>query len=356
MRNVDLFDEYLFERLNASEKLDFEQRLKNDAEFEKEFLAHQLFVESLSYATAKSDLKKKMESIHTEAFGNANVVSIAPKHNYFKIAAVAASVSLIVFLTGSLIFKNTYFAKKSVYEELGRDVENSLIAFEAGLKVGSNKPKREILPATFEATGFAISSKGYFLTSMHVVKNADSVMIQNDELDYVSAERVWEDAKLDVAIYKIKNAADINMKDVPISFRGGDLELGEKIFALGYPRETVVYAEGNVSAVSGLNGDTAKYQLSLLINPGNSGSPVMDEQGNLVGIISGRNNGAQGVSYAVKARYIAEMIKNIPDKKLKDEILVNGHNNIKKLKRTEQIKKLKPFVYNIMVYNSHPAE
>src|SRR5207253_1568026 len=104
-----------------------------------------------------------------------------------------------------------------------------------------------------------------------------------------------------------------------------------------------------VSAASGLQGDTTKFQLSLLINLGNSGSPVLDEQGNLVGIISGRNNNAQGVSYAVKAQYILDMIKNIPDQKLRNEILVNGKNNIKKLKRTDQIKKLKPFVYNIMI-------
>lgn len=94
-----------------------------------------------------------------------------------------------------------------------------------------------------------------------------------------------------------------------------------KSFALGYPRETIVYSEGNISASSGVEGDTTKFQLSLLVNPGNSGSPVLDDQGNLIGIISGRNNNAQGVSYAVKAQYIYDMIKNIPDKTLRDDLL-----------------------------------
>lgn len=179
-------------------------------------------------------------------------------------------------------------------------------------------------------------------------------MVKNDELDFVPAERVWEDAKLDVAIYKLKDAS--KSKDLAISFRNTAPDLGEKVFALGYPRETVVYAEGNISAESGLLGDSTKYQLSLMVNPGNSGSPVLDEKGNLVGLIASRNDNAQGVSYAVKGQYIYDMIKSIPDEKLRNEILVNGKNSVKGLKRTEQIKKLKPFVYNIMIYNSHLSQ
>jgi serine protease Do len=346
MRNVDLFDEYLADRLNGSDKNDFEQRLKNDPEFATEFGTHKFFIESIEYSLRKDDLLAKMNVVHEASFGAPNVVGLkAAKVNYWKIAAVAASVSLLIFTGGAVIFQNIYFGKR---------VESDIPVSKTNPKTShtSKKTKREYSAPNIEATGFAISSKGYFLTSLHAVKNADSVMIENDDLDFVPAERVWEDTKLDVAIFKLKNAADLKMKDVPISFRNSDLDLGEKVFALGYPRETVVYTEGNVTASSGLQGDTTKYQLSMLVNPGNSGSPVLDEQGNLVAIIAGRNNNAQGVSYAVKAEYIFQMIKNIPDSKLKKEILINGRNNIKKLKRTEQVKKIKPFVYNIMVYKS----
>lgn len=355
MRNVDLFDDYLFDRLNPSQKSEFETRLQNDEELNKEFKLHKFFIESIQYAAGKNELKAKLNTIHTDAFGKNNIVSIQHKTNYFKIVAIAASVSLLVFVGGALLFSSDIFGKKeSAYEEVLGNVNKRVAADLQNIK--SKKSNKVYAPANIEASGFAISTKGYFLTSLHAVKNSDSVMVQNESLDYVAAERVWEDANLDVAIYKLKNTADFKFTEVPILFRNTDLDLGEKVFALGYPRETIVYSEGNISAATGLYGDTTKYQLSLMVNPGNSGSPVLDEQGNLVGIISGRNHGAQGVSYAVKAQYIFDMIKNIPDQKLKNEILVNGKNSIKKLKRTEQIKKLKPFIYNIMVYKSQTGE
>lgn len=357
MRNVDLFDDYLHGKLNDAERMAFESRLREDAEFENEFRTHRFFIESIQYAAGKNELKKKMNAIHEEAFGKPNVVSIEPKHNYLKVAAVAASVSLIVFFSGLLIYRVAFLkgSQHTLEEGMKKVVEYSN-SIKQGFDLSQSISKKPVAPANFEATGFAISSKGYFITSLHSVKNADSVMVRNEQLDYVPAERVWEDPKLDVAIFKLKSTEGIRIKDIPLSFRSGNVELGEKVFALGYPRETVVYSEANVSAGSGLNGDTVKYQLSMLINPGNSGSPVLDEQGNVIGIISTRNSGEQGVSYAVKAAYIQEMIRNIPDEKLRKELSLNGKNTIKKLKRTEQIKKLKPYVFNVMVYNSREAE
>lgn len=354
MRNVDLFDDYLFGRLNASENSELESRLKAEEAFENEFKAHQSFIESLQHATIKIELKKKLKAMHAEEFGNSNIVSInQPKYNYWKIVAVAACVSLLVFVGGALIFRVVYFSGTKDFEtEMKKQVVSRIKAFEAGLKIGQKK-QAQIAPANVEATGFSINAKGYFLTSLHAVKNSDSVLVQNDLLDYVSAERVWEDKKLDVAIFKLKNPENIKNIEPQISFRFGNIDLGEKVFALGYPRETIVYSEGNISASSGVEGDTTKFQLSLLVNPGNSGSPVLDDQGNLIGIISGRNNNAQGVSYAVKAQYIYDMIKNIPDKTLRDDLLPKVKNRIRNLKRTEQVKKLSPFVYNIMIYNSN---
>ncbi len=349
MRNVDLFDDYLTGSLDERVKADFEERLKNDVEFANEFSTHKFFVDGLIYTAGKNELKKKLDDLHEESFGKSNVVPFNAKAFYMRIAAVAASVSLLIAIGG-------FFYVKTTIHNSSRNNEVPVVKImehiDNYLRQNENKSKKEYAPANFEATGFAISTKGYFLTSLHAVKNADSVMVLNDALDYVPAERVWEDTKLDVAIFKLKSTEGIALRDLPISFRNNNIDLGEKIFALGYPRETVVYSEGNVTAGSGNLGDTTKYQLSMLINPGNSGSPVLDEQGNLVGIISSYNDRAQGVSYAVKAQYIYDMIKNIPDDKLRKEISLNGKNSIKKMKRTDQIKKLKPFVFNIKVYKS----
>jgi S1-C subfamily serine protease len=356
MRNTDLFDDYLTGRLDLAASKSFEARLEVDSDFNEEFRTHRFLIEAIEYSENKNVLQVQMEKIHEKEFGKSNIVSLSPSVNYWKVAAVAAAVAIFVFINGAVIFKGIEKNRKNSEQMVSHVVNETAREITDWMKNRyiSKKTKRVYAPANIEATGFCISTKGYFLTSLHSVKNADSVMVQNEVLDFVPAERVWEDARLDVAIYKLKDLS--KMKEVPISFRNSDLDLGEKVFALGYPRETVVYSEGNVSAASGILGDTSKYQLSLLVNPGNSGSPVLDEKGNLVGIISSRNDDAQGVSYAVKATYILDMIKNIPDEKLKNEILVNGKNTVKNMKRTDQVSKLKPFVYNIMVYNSHLAQ
>lgn len=352
MRNVDLFDDYLVGALSAQDKAAFEKRLKDDAEFAHEFNTHKLFVESIIYTAGKSEMKKKLDAIHEEEFGKENVISIeffSRRKAFFRVAAVAASVSLIVCTTAWFSFSSTKNENRAYVEavnKISEEMKGRLQEFY------NRKMHRDIVPASKTSTGFLISSKGYFLTSYHSVKNSDSVMVLSDALGYVSANLVWNDEKLDVAIFKLDNTENLKIKDLPIAFRTNKLDLGEKIFALGYPREDVVYSEGNVSAASGILGDTTKYQLSMLINMGNSGSPVLDEQGNLVGLIAGYSEKSQGVSFAVKAENIYDMIKDIPDAKLRSDIQLNGKNTLKKLKRTEQIKKLKPYVFNIMVYRS----
>ncbi|HWY33719.1 MAG TPA: trypsin-like peptidase domain-containing protein, partial [Nitrosopumilaceae archaeon] len=129
-------------------------------------------------------------------------------------------------------------------------------------------------------------------------------------------------------------------------------DLGEKIFTLGYPSYDIVYGEGTISSSSG-SGDTAMYQISIPVNPGNSGGPLLDEQGYIVGLVRGKNALAEGTGFAVKAQYIYQLINNIDNKELKNELFLTKRNNIKSLKRSEQIKRIEPFVFNVIVYNKN---
>ena len=351
MRNIDLFDGYLNDELDHAQKASFETRLATEPEFKMEFELHKSFVNGINEATFSLELRSAMNEIHEAEFGKPNVYHIKQhKGFYFRVAAVAAGISILVFLGGISVYRLVLNHKTTnPYQELVKRTVQEIQDVKRGIE---KLNKKEIAPANMEASAFLISSKGYFLTSLHSVKNADSVMVQNDELDYITAEKVWEEPRLDLAVFKLATTDGISSDELPISFRKDPLDLGEKVFAIGYPRETIVYSEGNISAGSGLNGDTTKYQLSMLINPGNSGSPVLDDAGNLVGIISGRNTTAQGVSYAIKSKYIQELFENIPDETLRKDLKPDGRNTIKKLKRTEQIKKMKPFVFSIKVYKS----
>jgi serine protease Do len=352
MRNTDLFDDYLTGRLSPQDKIDFDSKLNSDEEFKNDFLTHEIFIQRIQSVKKNQELKQLMDKIHNDEFGSTPVIPINTRFNYFKVAAVAAGISLLIFVGGISLYRLGFEKPNTTrYEELVKRTVQRMEKATLNLEKSNGATTPRINPpANFEATGFAISSNGFFITSLHSVKNADSVKIQNEEIGFITAEKVWEDPQLDVAVFKATESSIFEKMALPISFRMNQSELGEKVFTLGYPRETVVYAEGNVSASSGFDGDTTKYQLSMLINPGNSGSPVMDEKGNLIGIISGRNTSEQGVSYAVKSNYIFQMLKQIPDERLRKEIALNSKNGLRKFSRTEQIKKLKPFVFNVKVY------
>jgi S1-C subfamily serine protease len=120
---------------------------------------------------------------------------------------------------------------------------------------------------------------------------------------------------------------------------------------LGYPRRDVVYGEGALSSMTGFNNDTTMYQISIPVNPGNSGGPLMDEQGNIIGVIHGKQSSAEATGFAIKAGFIKQTIDNLKNDSLKkDMALVTKKSNLRGLKRSEQIKKMQPFVFNVMVY------
>ncbi|MBK6986428.1 MAG: trypsin-like peptidase domain-containing protein [Bacteroidetes bacterium] len=127
--------------------------------------------------------------------------------------------------------------------------------------------------------------------------------------------------------------------------------MGDKIFTLGYPRRDAVYGEGALSAMTGFNNDTTMYQISIPVNPGNSGGPLMDEQGNIIGVIRGKQSSAEATGFAIKSNFIKQTIEKLENDSLKKDLsLVTKRSNLKGLKRSEQIKKIQPFVFNVMVY------
>ncbi len=103
--------------------------------------------------------------------------------------------------------------------------------------------------------------------------------------------------------------------------------------------------------MTGFNNDTTMYQISIPVNPGNSGGPLMDEQGNIIGVIRGKQSSAEGTGFAIKSNFIKQTIDKLENDSLKkDMALVTKKSNLRGLKRSEQIKKMQPFVFNVMVY------
>jgi S1-C subfamily serine protease len=204
----------------------------------------------------------------------------------------------------------------------------------------------------FSGTGFALTSDGYLVTSYHVIQGADSVLIEGHDRQRYHAEPVYSDVKHDLAILRITDRKFLGFGRLPYTFKAGQAELGERVYTLGYPREDVVYGEGALSARSGFEGDTAFYQISIPVNPGNSGGPLLDERGNLIGVVSGRQNDVQSAAFATKSSYLVRLVDSLRTAKPAPAAPYHlpRYNQLTWASRPQQIKKLQDYVFVVKVF------
>jgi serine protease Do len=207
-----------------------------------------------------------------------------------------------------------------------------------------------IVDGKFSGTGFALTAEGYLVTSSHVIQGADSLLIEGRDHQRYHAETVFSDVKHDLAILRIKDSKFNGFGRLPYTFKGGQADLGERVYTLGYPREDVVYGEGALSARSGFNGDTAFYQVSIPVNPGNSGGPLLDAQGNLIGVVSGRQDDAQSAAFATKSSYLVRLVDSLKNKQPVQPYHLPHANQLAGAGRPQQLKRLQDFVFVVKVY------
>ncbi|GAB3297132.1 hypothetical protein GCM10027511_11580 [Hymenobacter humi] len=202
----------------------------------------------------------------------------------------------------------------------------------------------------FSGTGFALTSDGYLVTSFHVIQGADSLLIEGRDQQRYHAEPVYSDVKHDLAILRITDKKFNGFGRLPYAIKASQADLGERVFTLGYPREDVVYGEGALSARSGFKGDTAFYQVSIPVNPGNSGGPLLDERGNLIGVVSGRQNDAQSAAFATKSSYLVRLVDSLAAAKPAAPYHLPRYGQLAGTGRPYQVKKLQDYVFIVKVF------
>ena len=204
--------------------------------------------------------------------------------------------------------------------------------------------------STISGTGFALTSEGYIVTSFHVIQGADSLLIEGRDRQRYHAEPVYSDVKHDLAILRITDKKFTGFGRLPYAIKAGQADLGERVFTLGYPREDVVYGEGALSARSGFEGDTAFYQVSIPVNPGNSGGPLLDERGNLIGVVSGRQNDAQSAAFATKSSYLVRLVDSLEAAKSGGPYNLPRYGQLAGAGRPKQVAKLQDYVFVVKVF------
>jgi len=171
-----------------------------------------------------------------------------------------------------------------------------------------------------DGTGFLFSKDGYLLTNYHVVEQSSTIRVSGVNGNHKSsllAELVLKDEINDLAVLKLVDR--ILIDEVPVSFRAETLDLGENISVLGYPLigsmgRDIKLTTGVISSKSGFEGNINSYQISAAVQPGNSGSPVFDKNGKVVGVVTSKHNQGENVSYAVKSQQILSLLNNLDEK------------------------------------------
>lgn len=196
-------------------------------------------------------------------------------------------------------------------------------------------------------SGFAIGSN-YVVTNFHVVEEAKSIRIRGVNGDFSTsfdAHVVKSDPSSDLAILQID--FPLSITDIPYSLKSQLSEVGEDIYVLGYPLtasmgEEIKLTTGIISSQTGFQGSISQYQVSAPIQPGNSGSPLLDKNGYLIGVVSSKHLDTENVSYVVKSTYLRNLLDLLPD-------FNSPTNTLKGASLSDQVKKVKKYVYLIEI-------
>ncbi|MGO9246939.1 MAG: trypsin-like peptidase domain-containing protein [Verrucomicrobiia bacterium] len=194
---------------------------------------------------------------------------------------------------------------------------------------GTNRTDSAVQPTIVDrpksnGTGFCIAP-GYFLTCNHVITDATAIKVVTGGVSY-QARLVNADSANDVALLKVDGLKD-TVSVLPV-LNSRDIHLGDSVFTIGFPNIDLQGVEpkltrGEINSLSGVQDDLRFFQMSVAVQPGNSGGALLDMRGDVVGIVAARLDEKitleasgmlpQNVNYALKSSFILAFLDTIPE-------------------------------------------
>ena len=243
--------------------------------------------------------------------------------------------------------KGNYSFDNFTYKEYGSSQRN--IATSAVPSSDSNEVSLD-----GSGTGFFIDKRGFLATNYHVTKDTKGiyVCIQKDGVWHsYHAVVVRNDPTNDLSIIRIDDPEFEQFPSLPYNFVTDVEEIAADIFTLGYPQVHVMgsdvkYTSGTINSKTGYQGDPTHYQISAHIDHGNSGGPMFNSKGAIVGITDGGLDKAKfgDVNYAIKSSYLKSLVDALPMK-----LNLPNDKSIERLSRVEQIKVLSKYTALILI-------
>lgn len=191
--------------------------------------------------------------------------------------------------------------------------------------------------AISSGSGFFITSDGYFVTNFHVIEGAEEISILPRLGQSLPAKVVRVDKANDLAILKVSG------RFMPVVVGNSrSVRSGQRVITVGYPHVDVQgfeakVTDGIINSLSGMRDDPRVFQISVPVQSGNSGGPLVAEDGSVIGIVVSKLSALnllketgdlpQNVNYAIKSNYLLELISSISG--LDEKLAVRGQQKPK---------------------------
>ena len=359
-RMLDSIERYIRGEMLPDERVYFEQLRKSNAEVDQLVVEQTLFFQQMNRFGEWKKFKSALEDVHTELAEtgkiNSNKLRGGAKvlylwNRYKRVAAIAASIAGVTAIGLSMLVNSITPHKESPkVQELVHEVsvlKNAAKVLDTKIdNVDKKKADNTIIPK-YNGTGFLIDTKGFLITNAHVVKNSTNIFVQNNKGDQFKAFVVKLDVPRDLAILKIDDEHFKGIASLPYGLRKAESDVAEPIFTLGYPRDEIVYSEGYLSAKTGYNGDTLSCQIGIAANPGNSGGPVFDRNGEVIGVLSTKEMQAEGVVFAIQSKYILQALDELKKDSLYHNIKVPLTSGLHGMDKVQQAKRVQDYVFMV---------
>lgn len=179
-------------------------------------------------------------------------------------------------------------------------------------------------------TCFGVSPNGHLVTNHHVIDGANDIVVRLSNGKTLPARVLTSTTSTDLAVLKV----DINNAPYLSLDSSRNVNLGDEVFTIGYPLAQMLgtdpkFTDGVISAKSGLGGEPIAYQITVPIQPGNSGGPLVNKYGQVIGVITSTasslaffkesGNMPQNINWAVKSDYVFPLLTDLPAEKKSNE-------------------------------------
>ncbi|MBS3084080.1 trypsin-like peptidase domain-containing protein [Candidatus Pacearchaeota archaeon] len=258
-----------------------------------------LVIQLISFTFISSQSAKLISQQQNFEKETDGVINVLKQENQYRIGEIVRSLS-----QQRTDFENQIEFLKSTQQDFSLVIEEAI---------------KKVVTVTTDlsaGTGFIVADGSYIITNNHVIEGSNTIQVQTYANEVYVAELVGADANADIAVLKISGELDaFELSD------SDEVVIGEKVIAIGNPLGlSFTVTEGIVSALhrEGPNGLQAYIQTDVTLNPGNSGGPLVNKDGKIIGMANFKVGGAEALGFALESNTLRKTANEI----VKMEIIV----------------------------------